>query len=306
MLRIEMPCLWAWEKKRRREHSIAEEKNPRTKNLEISITTIDSWALGFVSISKNNLKCTIGTLLSLLLLCCLFVLFLAERRPTESNERRQTSTWKMKQTSETRGEEVEERRQTMTLLAGIFLVVSTLWCAALSPGRTMSKQREKWKWNYLYSKTEWITNERRKKVLRRLLRLSFLLSCGFVWLFIFVWKMDEVDFDFAKFCRGGSSSSSRREEAQRFDFDEFCRDDGRAAPSPGILAKDVKFVCSKIRGLLMDCVRVLPSMTSDKCGVIATGHLERVESRLDKLVNEMQRRRETWNISMIVHRLYEK
>lgn len=100
--------------------------------------------------------------------------------------------------------------------------------------------------------------------------------------------MDEVEFDFAKFCRGTSAGVGN---AENFDFDEFCRDDGEhQPPSPGILAKDVKIVCSKIRGLLMNFVRTLPKTMSGECDDAVMGHLQWIDQRLNKLIDKLQHR----------------
>lgn len=102
--------------------------------------------------------------------------------------------------------------------------------------------------------------------------------------------MDEVNFDFAKFCRG-SGVGNCKANAENFNFDEFCRDDGKQQPpSPGVLAKDVKIVRSKIRGLLMNFVRTLSTMKSEECDDAMLSHLQRMNEKLLQLIGKMQAR----------------
>lgn len=98
--------------------------------------------------------------------------------------------------------------------------------------------------------------------------------------------MDETNFDFEKFCRG-----SGVEEAENFDFEEFCRDGGtRAAqPNPEILPKDIKIVCSKIRGFLLNLIRVSPQISSPECENAVLDHLKHIDDGVQRLISNVQR-----------------
>lgn len=164
----------------------------------------------------------------------------------------------------------------MTLLTRIFLVVSTLWCALISRQvvRCQNSARNGNEIIFIQKKTL-LQNEYRMRKSSQKASLSTSTRVRR--------KMDEAGFDFRKIC---CDSDENCGAVENFDFDEFCRDGStlRTKPSPEILERDIKIVCNKIRGFLLNYVRVFPQMRRLECEDVVLDHLMYIDGRVERLI----------------------